>query len=191
MAHPEIVAELAAGGAQWIQLREKRLSDAELFLQAGRAVRAVPAGVRLIVNDRSDIALACKAAGVHLGEGDLSPAAVRTLPGADRLVVGFSTHSAEQAIAAAEDDAVDYVAIGPIFQSQTKNVRPPLGIGVISRIRAQTGKPLVAIGGIDETNIRAVIEAGADSAAVIAALYRGGTIRANVERLLGAARIGR
>lgn len=191
MSHPEIVAELVSAGVQWIQLREKQLSDAELFLQVERAVMALPASVRLIVNDRSDIALACSADGVHLGDGDLTPASVRKIPGSGDLIIGFSTHSVEEAIAAAQNDAIDYVAIGPIFRSPTKNVRLPLGVAAITHIRGQIDKPLVAIGGIDQTNIRSVIEAGADSAAVIAALYRGRAIRSNAERLLVAAGGGR
>jgi thiamine-phosphate diphosphorylase len=187
LSHPDIVAELVAAGVQWIQIREKALSDAEFFAQTERALMSLPATVRAFVNDRADIALALCADGVHSGAGDLSPASIRKIPGSEELLVGFSTHDVESAVSAAADADVDYVAIGPIFRSQTKNVRDAVGIEAIAAIRRRTDKPLIAIGGIDETNIRSVLDAGADSAAVIAALYRGRAVRANAERLLAAA----
>jgi thiamine-phosphate pyrophosphorylase len=185
--HADIVGELVAAGIHWIQIREKSLSDAELFADVERAVMSLPAEVRLIVNDRLDIALAASADGVHLGDGDLPPAIARQVPGAADLIVGFSTHSVEEALAAADDEAVDYLAIGPIFRSPTKNVREPLGSDVIRRIRAATVKPIVAIGGIEAANIGQVLDAGADMAAVLSALYRGGSLRDGAEALVAAA----
>jgi thiamine-phosphate pyrophosphorylase len=189
--HADIVGELVAAGIHWIQIREKSLSDAELFADVERAVMSLPAEVRLIVNDRLDIALAASADGVHLGEGDLPPGIARQVPGAADLIVGFSTHSVEEAIAAANDEAVDYIALGPIFRSPTKNVRAPLGCDAIRRVRAATGKPIVGIGGIDPGNIGEVLGAGADMAALISALYRGGSLRENAEALVAAAGEGR
>lgn len=183
---PDLVAELVEGGARLIQYREKDLDDRERFREIEHIARALPAFVRLVVNDRADLALACHADGVHLGEEDLAPRVVRTVAG-ENLFIGFSTHGLEQALAAAEDPAVDYVAIGPIFRSATKNVRPPLGVDPIRRLRAATTKPIVAIGGIDRSNIGSVLEAGADSAAVIGAIYVGGNVRQNVRALLDAA----
>jgi thiamine-phosphate pyrophosphorylase len=181
----EIVGHLVAGGARWIQYREKGLDDAARYRELQQIVASLPAVVRLFVNDRPDLAIACGADGVHLGDEDLPPAAVRRVAG-DDLAIGFSTHSVEDALRAAEDPSVDYVAIGPIFRSRTKDVRAPLGLDPIRRIRARTEKPIVAIGGIDATNVAAVLDAGADSAAVIAALYEGGSIAGNVERILEA-----
>lgn len=183
---PDLVAELVEGGARWIQYREKDLDDRARFQEIERIASSLPAFVRLVVNDRADLALACHADGVHLGEEDLPPPVVRKVVG-ENLFIGFSTHSLEEAVAAADDAAVDYVAIGPIFRSPTKNVRPPLGVDPIRRLRAATKKPIIAIGGIDRFNIGSVLEAGADSAAVIGALYAGDDVRRNVRALLDAA----
>lgn len=183
---PDLVAELVEAGARWVQYREKELDDQLRFAEIERIASALPAFVRLVVNDRADLALACHADGVHLGGEDLPPRVVRSIAG-ENLVIGYSTHDLEEGIAAAQDPAVDYVAIGPIFRSATKNVRPPLGLEPIRKLRDATEKPVVAIGGIDRSNIRSVLEAGADSAAIIAALYAGGSIRDNVRELLGAA----
>ena len=183
---PDLVGELVEGGARWIQYREKELPDREKFAEIELIARGLPAFVRLIVNDRADLALACHADGVHLGEEDLLPPVVRTFAG-EKLFIGLSTHGLDEALTAAEQEAVDYVAIGPVFRSVTKNVRQPLGLDPIRRLRAATAKPIVAIGGIDRFNIGSVLDAGADSAAVIAALYAGGNVRQNVRALLDAA----
>lgn len=182
-----VIDELIAGGARWIQVREKSVSDAEFYEIVRQAVGSLPAQVKLFVNDRLDIALACTADGVHLGDRDLPPAVARRVAGESALRIGFSTHSLEEALSAARDPSVDYVAIGPVFRSRTKNVRAPLGLEVIRELRDRTEKPIVAIGGVDATTIRAVLEAGADSAAVISALYAGPSIAGNVKKLLDAA----
>jgi thiamine-phosphate diphosphorylase len=186
-AHDVMVRELVVGGIRWIQLREKELDDATFFAQAERSAMELPAEVCLLINDRPDLAIGVMADGVHLGQDDLPPVHVRTLPGGGDLIIGYSTHSVEEAIAAASDSAVDYVAIGPIFLSSTKNVRAPLGLDALRRLRDQTEKPIVAIGGIDLSNVRSVIEAGADGCAVIAALYAEGRIAENAMRLVEAA----
>lgn len=191
MPHDVLVRELVAGGIRWIQLREKELDDAAFFAQAERAVMELPAEVCLLINDRPDLALGIMADGVHLGQGDLPPAEARALPGAGQLIIGYSTHSVDEALLAASDGAVDYLAIGPIFLSSTKNVRSPLGLEVIRRLRDRTEKPIIAIGGIDRSNVRSVIEAGADGCAVVAALYRGGNIVGNVQALIDAAGVVR
>jgi thiamine-phosphate pyrophosphorylase len=181
----DLIQELITAGVRWIQVREKSVPDIEFYEVVHWAVASLPAKVKLFVNDRLDIALACTADGVHLGEHDLPVSVARRVSG--ELLIGRSTHSAEDGIAASGNPDVDYVAIGPIFRSPTKNVRDPLGIEVIREIRRQTEKPIVAIGGIDETNIASVLEAGADAAAVISALYRDGTVAQNVRRLCDAA----
>lgn len=171
LSHADQVRLLSLGGASLIQLREKRMPALEFYEQARAAVAvAEPAGVQLIVNDRVDIALAIGAAGVHLGQDDMPPEAARKLLGPD-AIIGYSTHNVEQAINAAQLP-IDYLAVGPIYSTTTKSdTAPVLGLEGLSAVRRAIGEfPLVAIGGITPTNARAVIEAGADSVAVISAL---------------------
>lgn len=186
MSPAEVLERLVEGGARWIQVREKKRGDAGLLRIARESAASLPAFVRLWVNDRTDIALAAGADGVHLGEDDLPPALARQVAG-DRLLIGYSTHSLEEALAAAADPAIDYLAIGPIFRSATKDVRTPLGVDILRHLRERVEKPIVAIGGIDAANIAEVLRAGADSAAVIAAVYERGTIVENLQRLIDAA----
>ncbi|MFL6284963.1 MAG: thiamine phosphate synthase, partial [Pyrinomonadaceae bacterium] len=124
----------------------------------------------LIINDRADIALALGADGVHLGQDDMPPEAARSLLGGG-AVVGFSTHGVEQAIAAARLP-VDYIAVGPIFKTASKeNPDPVVGLEGLRRVREAVGRlPLVAIGGVTRENVPSVLDAGADSVAVISAL---------------------
>ena len=162
---------LSRGGAALVQLREKQLSPKEFYEQARAAVVvAEQCGVRLIVNDRVEVALAVGANGVHLGQDDMPPEAARKLLG-EHAIVGFSTHNVEQAIEASKLP-IDYLAIGPIFPTATKSdTAPILGLEGLRAVRQAIGAfPLVAIGGITATNARDVIEAGADSVAVIRAL---------------------
>lgn len=175
LSHAEQVARLADGGASFVQLREKHLPPREFYREAEAALKVARArGVRLVVNDRIDIALALGADGVHLGRDDLTPEAARALLGAE-AVVGLSTHSVEQAAEAARLP-VSYIAIGPVFNTASKqNPDPPVGLEGVRRVRATVGPvPLVAIGGITRENARAVLDAGADSVAVISALLRPG-----------------
>jgi thiamine-phosphate pyrophosphorylase len=171
LSHAEQVSRLSAGGAQLAQLREKHLSPREFYVEAEAALRvARECGLRLIINDRVDIALALKADGVHLGQDDLSPLAARSLLGQD-FIIGFSTHNLEQARAASRLP-VDYIAIGPIFATSSKdNPDPVVGLEGLARVREAVGQvPLVAIGGINDLNARDVLKAGADSVAIIGAL---------------------
>jgi thiamine-phosphate pyrophosphorylase len=171
LSHAEQVRRLSAGGATFLQLREKHLAPREFYLEAEEALRvALSLGVRLIINDRVDIALALRADGVHLGQDDLPPAAARALLG-DEAIIGFSTHNAEQASRAARLP-VDYLAIGPIFPTLSKeNPDPLVGLEGLRRVRQVTGDlPLVAIGGIRPENIDDVLKAGADAVAVISLL---------------------
>jgi thiamine-phosphate pyrophosphorylase len=171
LSHAEQVARFSAGGATLIQLREKHLSPRELYREAEEALRVARArGVRLVINDRVDIALALGADGVHVGQDDLSPAVARRLLG-EGAVIGFSTHNVEQAQAAA-NMSVDYIAIGPIFSTATKaNPDPVVGLDGLRRVRDVIGGiPLVAIGGITAQNAAKVISAGADAVAVISSL---------------------
>lgn len=171
LSHAEQVLRLSLGGARLIQLREKQGDGREFFLQAEAALRVARAeGVRLIINDRVDIALALGADGVHLGQDDLPPEAARRLLG-ERAVIGLSTHNLEQA-EAASSLPIDYLAIGPIFPTLSKeNPDPTVGLEVLRRVRrAVPSMPLVAIGGIRPENALETLAAGADSLAVIGAL---------------------
>lgn len=171
LSHAEQVARLCEGGARLVQLREKHLSPREFYIEAEEALKVVRArGAKLIINDRADIALALGADGVHLGQDDMPPEAARALLGA-KAIIGFSTHSVEQAVAAARLP-VDYLAIGPVFATSSKeNPAPSVGLEGVARVREAVGHvPLVAIGGITQENARSVLDAGANSVAVIAAL---------------------
>ena len=172
LSHAEQVDLLIDSGATLIQLREKVDPPLRFFEQAESAVRvARDRGAKIIINDRVDIALALKADGVHLGQEDLGPAAARRILGGD-AIIGFSTHSLEQARRAAQMP-VDYVAIGPIFSTTTKeSANPPVGLDGLARVREALGAmPLVAIGGINSENVGTVIKAGADVVAIISDIW--------------------
>ena len=156
------------------------------FYEQARA--AQQAGVQLIINDRVDIALAAGASGVHLGQEDLSPEAARGLLG-PQAIIGYSTHNVDQAISATKLP-IDYVAIGPIFGTTTKSdTAPVLGLEGLRAVREAIGEfPLVAIGGITLSNARAVIDAGADSVAVISALLSTPDITAATQTLFDSLR---
>jgi len=127
--------------------------------------------VKLIMNDRADLCLAAQFDGLHVGQDDLSPEAARRIIGPTRCL-GVSTHNPEQ-LAEADKTSADYLAIGPIFSTSSKaNPDPVVGLEGVRRARELTPKPLVAIGGITRANARSVIDAGADSVAVISDLLR-------------------
>lgn len=171
LSHADQVNLLTLGGATLIQLREKQLPPLQLYEQAKSAVAAAKEnGAQLIINDRADVALAVSAHGVHLGQDDMPPEVARRLLGAD-AVIGYSTHNVEQAQQALSLP-IDYIAIGPIFETATKSdTSPTLGLTGLRAVRKAVGNvQLVAIGGICHDNAREVIEAGADSVAVISAL---------------------
>ncbi|HJP94964.1 MAG TPA: thiamine phosphate synthase [Pyrinomonadaceae bacterium] len=171
LSHAEQVRLLSEGGASLIQLREKRSSPAQFYEEARAAVLvAKQRGVQLIVNDRVDLALAIEAHGVHLGQDDMPPEAARRLLG-PHAIIGYSTHNVAQVLAALIQP-VDYIAIGPIFKTSSKtDTSPVLGLDGLRAVRALVHDiPLVAIGGITQNNAREVIDAGADSVAVISAV---------------------
>lgn len=172
LTHAEQVARLCEGGARLVQLREKHLPAREFYAEASEAVKvAREFGAVLIVNDRADVALAAGADGVHLGQDDMPAGAARALLGEGKFV-GCSTHGVEQAIDAARLP-VDYIAIGPVFDTSSKeNPDPVVGLEGVRRVRAAVGKAvrLVAIGGVNAESAPSVLEAGADSVAVIGAL---------------------
>ena len=171
ISHLEQVTRLVRGGAHLIQLRDKRATPAEFFTSVRECVDFARAHqVRIIVNDRVDIAKAASADGVHLGQDDISADQARNILG-DAAIIGVSTHSVDQACRALTYP-VDYVAIGPVFATGTKDDPDPIvGIKGVRSVRSVIGKTsLVAIGGIDETNISDVLAAGADSVALISSL---------------------
>jgi thiamine-phosphate pyrophosphorylase len=167
---------LAAGGCTLLQYRNKSRNARVMLEQATelrRLSRARVPGphVRLIMNDRADVCLAADFFGVHVGQDDLSPEAVRAIIGPDRWL-GVSTHNLEQ-LREADLTSADYLAIGPVFATSSKEKPDPVvGLEGVRRARQLTRKPLVAIGGITRANAASVVEAGADSVAVISDLLR-------------------
>lgn len=163
--------ELSAGGVTLLQYRNKSGNAREMLEQARELKRRLGVPVKLIMNDRADLALVAGFDGVHVGQEDLSPEGARKVIG-ERLWLGVSTHNPEQ-ISEADKTSADYVAIGPVFPTASKaNPDPVVGLEGVRQARALTRKPLVAIGGINRANCRSVIEAGADSVAVISDLMR-------------------
>lgn len=183
----EAVAEMAAAGVRWIQVRAKRASGVELYRELELCRRRLEGSrVVLWVDDRADLAALVEAAGVHLGQRDLPPLAARAALGAERWI-GLSTHGEEEVRRAEADPEVDLVAVGPVFPTRGKERPDPVvGVEFVRRARALTRKPLVAIGGLDAANLAAVLAAGADAAAVLGAVCRG-DVAANCRRLLAAA----
>jgi len=183
----DAVVAMAEAGIGTVQLRAKRLDDAALAALADELLRRLagwPGG--LWIDDRVDLAVAYPFQGVHLGQRDLPPAEARALLPAERLV-GGSTHDAAQLAAGEADGAVDWLALGPIFATASKDDPDPVvGLATLARLRGRTRKPLVAIGGIDAGNLASVLAAGADAAAVLSAVCRG-DVAANCRRLLRAA----
>ena len=172
----ENARQLVAAGCTLLQYRNKS-GNARVMLDQARELRrqlraeAPAPHVRLIMNDRADLCLAAEFDGVHVGQDDLSPESVRKIIGPDRWL-GVSTHNPEQ-LSEADLTSADYLAIGPVFATSSKEKPDPVvGLEGVRRARALTRKPLVAIGGITRANAVSVIEAGADSVAVISDLLR-------------------
>ena len=164
-----VVEAALRGGATCVQLREKAL-DTRLFVERARALKANlrPRGVPLIINDRVDVALACDADGIHVGQNDMAAEDVRRFM--PHALVGLSVESLAQ-IDAAERAPVDYYGVGPVFATATKHdAALALGLDGLRAIRSQTRRHLGAIGGIDIENAAAVLMAGADGLAVVSAL---------------------
>jgi thiamine-phosphate pyrophosphorylase len=172
LSQPEQVSHLIRGGATVVQLREKILSPFDFYREAYEAIRvARESSVKIIINDRVDIAMALNADGVHLGQDDLSPQAARELLGPD-VIIGFSTHNLSQALLST-DMPIDYIAIGPIFSSPTKeSTEANVGLEGLARVRQVVSEiPLVAIGGITSENSQDVLDAGADAVALISDIW--------------------
>jgi thiamine-phosphate pyrophosphorylase len=183
LSSAEIARRSIAGGADVIQLRDKCLTCAGLAA-AGREIAAITrkAGAVFIVNDRLDVAIACGADGVHLGQDDLRVSTARQLapPG---FIIGVSVGTAEEALEA-EREGADYLALSPTFSTASKvNAGPGLGLGRLREIRMAVSIPVIAIGGITRQNARDVIAAGAEGIAVISAVVGSPDITAAAREL--------
>jgi thiamine-phosphate pyrophosphorylase len=162
-------AELTSAGATLLQYRNK-IGTSRQMLSQGRELRRKLSGrAQLIMNDRADLCLGASFDGVHLGQDDISVAGARAILGS-ATTIGLSTHNLQQFQDAVATSA-DYIALGPIFSTRSKqNPDPEVGLKTLAQARKLTGKPIVAIGGISRENCRSVIDAGADSIAVISDL---------------------
>lgn len=186
------VARAVAGGVALVQLREKDLPGGPLLRLAERLRQATEGRALLFVNERADVALACGADGVHLGEEALPLAAVRRLAG-DRLRIGRSVHSVEGAVAAAsaEGGGADLLLVGTIFPSGSHPGAPAAGVGLLEAVAQRVTVPFLAIGGVTAENAPQVTRAGARGAAVITAVLAAFDPEAAARRLLAALREGR
>jgi thiamine-phosphate pyrophosphorylase len=179
----EIIRESAGAGITAVQLREKTVTTKE-FIEQANVLRETTfsLGIPLLINDRVDIALACRADGVHLGQSDMGCALARRIVGKD-MVIGVSVSTVEEAVEA-EKDGADYLGVGPVFATSTKpDALPATGLGLLSEIRRAVRIPLVGIGGINSNNGGEVIRAGADGVAVVSALIASDDPRAATRAL--------
>jgi thiamine-phosphate pyrophosphorylase len=178
----EVLAAVLAGGAKIIQLREKHWDKKDLYeLAIEFRKRTLSHDALLIINDHVDVALAAGADGVHLGQEDMPIRGARNI--APNLIIGASSHNLMEALKA-EQDGADYVNIGPIFPTKTKeNTVPFLGPGAISEIGPQLTVPFTTMGGIHPDNIDRVLEAGARRVAMITGITRAKDITERVRQL--------
>ena len=167
----ELLAAALAGGVDMVQLRDKTASDEELVRAAAVFRRLCDEhGALFWLNDRPDLAAACGADGVHVGQDDLAPAEARRLAG-DGVLVGLSTHSEAQLDAALAAGEADQLSVGPVWETPTKEGRPAAGLGYVRHAARTAGdRPWFAIGGIDLDNVREVIAAGASRIVVVRAI---------------------
>lgn len=166
-----IIRASIEGGVKVVQLREKEASAREM-ITIGKNLLALlkPLGIPLIINDRVDVAHAVNADGVHLGQSDLNPAEARAILGKD-AIIGLSVETLKQAIAAEEED-VDYLAASPVFHTKTKSdCRKPWELRGLKKLSSASRHPIIAIGAIDETNVKRVLESGASGVAIVSAIF--------------------
>lgn len=170
-SHIEVARFAIQGGADVIQFRDKTASSRKLYEDA-LVIRKLTkeASVTFIVNDRLDIALAVDADGVHVGQKDLPAKVARKLIGKNKIL-GVSVETLEEALQA-ESDSADYLGVGPIFEARSTkpDAGEPMGLKLLRDIKAQCRKPIIAIGGINHSNVRMTIQAGADGVAIISAI---------------------
>lgn len=176
----QLARKLFEGGARLVQVRSKDATALQLLNQVEEILCFAPPAASLLVNDRADVALLSKAHGVHLGQEDLPVPAVRRMLGG-QAIIGFSTHSIDQAIIA-NNLPVDYIAFGPIFPTNSKkNPDPVVGLEKLRQVCAAVAKPVVAIGGITFQTAPEVLDAGAASVAVIGDLLRAADLAARTK----------
>jgi thiamine-phosphate pyrophosphorylase len=177
MPLPEAVQQALDGGVRAVQLREKDLPVRELLVLA-RELRVMTrkAGAKLFINDRVDVAVAVEADGVHLGQQSMPASAARKVAG-DRMLIGVSTHSLEEA-KAAQSEGADFITFGPIFETPSKaRYGAPAGVLAIRPLKNEIRIPVIALGGINSANILPVMSAGADGVAMISAVLASDDIR--------------
>lgn len=183
--HEDVAAAALAGGARIIQFRDKEISNDEFAATARRLQQLTREhNALLIINDRVEIAVALRADGIHVGQHDLAVADVKRLtrPG---MILGVSATNYAEAIALA-DSGADYLGVGPIFPTPSKaDATPPIGLNELTRICRDIPVPIVAIGGISQSNLPAIIGAGAAGAAVISAISSAPDMTAATAALLG------
>ncbi|MFZ1035844.1 MAG: thiamine phosphate synthase [Smithella sp.] len=166
----EIVIQALKGGISFVQLREKEISTRSFVEEAGRIKELLePYKVPLIINDRVDVAVACGAEGVHIGQEDMPYEIVRKIMG-EKAIIGLSVETWEDVVVSQQLD-VSYIGISPIFATPTKtDTKGAWGLEGLARIKAFSRHPLVAIGGINESNVREIVMAGAQCIAVVSAI---------------------
>jgi len=177
----EIVREAIAGGAEIIQLREKNWDKNKVKGEAIKLLKVCKENnILFILNDYVDVALEIGADGVHLGQSDMPIKEAREISG-NKLIIGLSTHSVDQAIKADKED-VDYITIGPIYKTRVKDYT--VGTNIINQIINKINKPLIAIGGINKNNIDSVLEQGVKSIAVISTVVSSDDVKESVKELV-------
>ena len=176
------IEDALRGGVTLVQLREKDV-DGGLFLQRACAVKTLcdKYKVPLLINDRIDIALACKAAGVHLGQADIPLNVARGILGFD-AIIGVSAHSLEEA-RAAERDGADYLGVGAVFPTNSKNNASEVGVNMLKEILKMSKLPIIGIGGINAQNLAQVRAAGAQGAAIISGILSADNIEEEVRKI--------
>ena len=179
-----MVEEAIAGGASVVQFRDKTSRDPEFFQQAEKILAVTRKHhIPLIINDRIQATKELGAEGVHLGQDDASLAEARRILG-EAAIVGRSTHSPEQALAA-QKEGFDYIGVGPVFQTPTKPTYQPVGLDLVRFAAKNIQIPFVAIGGIEEGNVKQVRDAGAKTVAVVRAIMGSATPRQITRKLVG------
>lgn len=185
LSYTALTQAVLDAGVRFLQLRVKGEPSGR-YVAIARAVKALTdrAGAQLIINDRADIARLVDAAGVHVGQDDLPPAAARAVVGAGKIV-GFSTHNLDQIVRAAADGAIDYVGFGPVYATGSKvDPDPVVGLEGLCLARAAVRVPIVAIGGITQGTLRAVLAAGVDAVAMIGEIVRASDVTARVREVM-------
>ena len=176
----EVLRRAISGGADVVQLRDKEAPTAVLYEEALRLRNMTKTmDIPFVINDRVDIALAVGADGIHLGRDDLPVSIARRLLGPDKII-GISTHSLAQAQSASLERP-DYISIGPIYSTKTKEAGPPLGVDIIRQIKESIALPVVAIGGISLENVSEVFRSGADCVALISSIVSAEDVEGTVQ----------